>query len=281
MIKKAITVSCLALLCACGNDTQTTTPVEVKADTSKTESGPKNELAEFKFSTLVINIPSPFEIISLLPKAGVPFNAGLPNKTENETKYTTTTRKGLNYGVYVVDLIYLSTNEQFSQVKGYLKTTRNLAQSLDCAESFDNVAGARLEQNIDKKDTINKVIDQLYSEMDGYLRSNERLLTATHILVGSWVESQYLTATVVKDVEKTAGNEILFTKINESKLVLDRLVELLGEFEKEKDFKPFITDLKDLQGTYKELKGTGSDIDKALLAKIQSKLAAIRTKITG
>lgn len=280
MIKKVITLSCLGLLFACGNETKPTVAAETKADTTKKETT-TNELADFKFTTLVINIPSPFEIISLLPKAGIPFNAALPNKTENESKYSTTTKKGLNYGVYVVDLIYLSTNEQFSQVKGYLKTTRSLAQSLDCAESFDKVAGARLEQNIDKKDTINKVIDQLYGEMDSYLRSNERLLTATQILVGSWVESQYLTTTLVKDVEKNASNEMLFTKINESKLVLDRLVELLGEFEKEKDFKPFITDLKDLQGTYKELKGTGSDIDKALLAKIQAKLAAMRTKITG
>ncbi len=283
MIKKVLFFSVAAALVSCNNNTSTNTATsETKPDTAKkaTVSQPTNDLADFEFHTLVINIPSPFQIISELPKAGIAFNKALVNSTDNETKYTTSTKKGLNYGSYIVDLIYLSTNEQFSQVKSYFKTTKSLAQSLGCADSFDKIAGGRVEKNIDKKDTINKVIDQVYTEMDGYLRSNDRLLSATQILVGSWIESQYITVSIIKDEAKTETNKALFQKVSEQGNTVDKLVQLLKEFEKEKDFLPVINELKNLQTVYKDVK-VGSDIDKAALTKIYDKLNAARQKVVN
>ena len=146
MLKKIATISFAALFVACGSESTTNSATEAPKDTIKAApvTHPENELADFEFHTLVINIPSPFEIITFLPKAGMTYNKSLLNSTDNEKKYTTTTKKGLNYGVYIVDLVYLSTNEQFSDVKTYFKTSRNLAQTLGCAESFDNISGTRL-----------------------------------------------------------------------------------------------------------------------------------------
>lgn len=282
MIKKITVFSIAAFLLSCNNSTTDKSSVnESQQDSVKTNSTtqPENELADFKFHTLVINIPSPFEIITLLPKSGIPYKEALVNSSDNVTKYTTTTKKGLNYGSYIVDLIYLSSNEHFSEVKSYFKTSGTLAQSLGCAEIFNNIAGPRLEKNIDKKDTINKIIDQVYIEMDNYLRSNDRLLTATQILVGSWIESQYLTVSLIKDETKNKQNELLFQKISQEGYTLEKLVQLLKEFEKEKDFKPIIEDLKDLQNVYKEYKG--GDIEKALLVKIYDKLSLVRGKMVN
>jgi len=285
MIKKIIAISCTAVLMSCGDNVEKkveSTTTEVKDTTTKSaETSPTNELADFKFTTLVINIPSPFEIVGMLPKAGVNFSAGLLNPVDNVSKYTTSTKKGLNYGTYVVDLVYLSTNQQFAQIKPYFTTTRDLAKSLDCLESFDKVAGKRLEKSMDKADSINKVMDQLYGEMDSYLRSNDRLLTATQILIGSWVESQYITVTLLKAETKNDKNQILYTKVNEQKNSLAKLVDLLKEYEKEKELKSIIDELKDLNKIYADLKVGTSDIDKALLEKIQIKLGAIRGKIIG
>jgi hypothetical protein len=282
MFKKITILSMAAVLVSCGGSTTTPPAAEVKADTVKPakEEMPANDLADFKFSVMVTNIPSPFEIISLLPKAGCPFKIELANPVENVSKYNTSTKKALNYGGYVVDLIYISTNEQFGQVKPYFKTAHALAQALDCAESFEKIAGKRMEQNMDKKDTINKIIDQLYSEMDTYLRSNDRLLAATQIVVGSWIESQFITVSLIKDAEKTKQNEVLFERISLQKPTLDKLADLLVEFEKEKDMK-FVTDaIKDLQTLYKA-ETSGSNISKETLAKIYEKLNAVRTKMNG
>lgn len=281
MFKKLLAFSFAAVLVSCGNDSTKTETSEVPKDTVKPvqQTQPENELADFEFHTLVINIPSPFEILTFLPKCGITYNKSLLNPVENETKYTTTTKKGLNYGVYIVDLVYLSTNEQFSDIKTYFKTARNLAQSLGCAESFDNISGSRLEKNIDQKDTINKVIDQIYIEMDSYLRSNERLLTATQILVGSWIESQYITTTLLKDQTKNVDNEILFKKVKEQNFTSQKLVQLLKEFEKEKDFKSVIAGVEELDKIYSGLHG--DNIDKATIDKLAAKLTEVRGKIVN
>lgn len=279
MLKKIIVVSCAAFLLSCNNNTSDKSIDSAKDTVSSSTSQPENELADFKFHTLVINIPSPFENIILLPKSGIPYKPELINSTNNVTNYTTTTKKALNYGVYIVDLIYLSSNERFSEVKSYFKTSASLAESLGCAEIFDNIVGPRIEKNIDKKDTINKIIDQVYVEMDNYLRSNDRLLTATQILVGSWIESQYLTVSLLKDESKNTNNELLFQKISQEAYTLEKLVQLLQEFEKEKEFSPIIQDIKELQSLYKEYKE--GDIEKSSLLKIYDKLSIVRGKIVN
>jgi hypothetical protein len=281
MIKKLIIPFTAIALFSCSSPApEAAASATVNTDTVKKAevTSPENELAEFEFTTLVINIPSPFEIIGKLPKAGLAFNAALTNPSENESKYASTGKKGLNYGVYVVDLVYISTNQQFEQVKPYFKTSRSLAKNLDCAESFDKIAGSRLEQNMDKPDTINKVIDQIYTEMDSYLRTNERILTSTQILIGSWVESQYITVSLIKDAEKNEKNNVLFEKVSQQKGTLDKLLELSAQFENDKEFKSTIKDIKEIQAIYaKDVKF--NDIDKAALGKLYDKLGKIRANI--
>ncbi len=282
MIKKIIFFSSISLLISCSNNSTDQDKVaDNLVDTTKkgTAAQPQNELADFKFHALVINIPSPFEIITLLPESGVPFKQELVNSTNNSTKYNTTTQKGLNYGAYIVDLIYLSSNEHFSEVKNYFVTSRGLAQNLGFVETFDHIIGPRMEKNIDKKDTIIKIIDQIYVEMDSYLRSNDRLLAATQILVGSWIESQYITANVIKDQTKNKKNEILFQKILKQNFASQKLVELLKEYEKEKDFKPIIDGVTELNKLYSDLHG--DDIDAATLQKLCSKLNEVRGKFVN
>jgi hypothetical protein len=280
MIKKLLLFTAVAALTACSNSTDTSSTSNTPPkDSVKPEQvpQPENDLADFEFHTLVLNIPSPFEIVSLLPRAGMAYNAALPNSTANAGRYMTSTKKGMNYGVYVVDLVYLSTNEQYAQVKDYFKTCRTMAGDLGAAESFDKLTGSRLEKSIDNKDTINKIMDQVYVEMDNYLRSNDRLLAATQILVGSWVESQYITLSLVKDAPKDKSNEVLFTKIYEQRASVDKLAELLKQYENEKDFKATIQQVYELGPLYKELKQ--GDPDKTLLNKIYDKLGAIRGNI--
>ncbi|MBK9477610.1 MAG: hypothetical protein KA450_05095 [Bacteroidia bacterium] len=278
MLKKICLVSTLAILAACGGSKETA-PTSENTNTQVVDSvsQPENELADFKFHMAIANIPSPFEIIDMLPKSGIPFNGELTNPTDNKSKYQTSTKQALNYGAYVVDLIYLSTNEQYSNVKQYYVTSREFAQKLDAGDSFERIAGSRVEQNIDNKDSINHVMDAVYAETDNYLRSNARLLAATEILCGSWIESQYITLNLLKGADRNATNEAIFQKVYEQNIHAESLVKLLAEFEKEKDFKGLITDIKDLAAMYKEIKS--SEVPKDLIAKISDKLASVRGKM--
>lgn len=281
MLKKSLVFVGAAFLVACGNNTQEH-GTEPAKDTAKAEvvTQPENELADFKFRTLVINIPSPFEIVALSPKSGIAFKPEVVNPTDKASKYTTSTKKGLNYGVYMVDLVYLSANDHFSDVKSYFTASGTLAKSLEFYESFENVVGNRIENNIDKKDTINKIMDQVYTEMDSYLRSNDRLLTATHILVGSWVESQYITFSLIKDETKNAANEALFKKVVEQSFTSRKLVDVLKDYEKEKEFKPVIDGIKELDALYSTLHSENA-LTKEVVQKIYDKLSQVRSKIVS
>lgn len=257
MIKKIVLFSCVIALASCSqtntNENSTNVP-DTTVLNKEPVTLPENELADFKFRSLVMNIPSPFEAIVLLQNAELGYKAELVNPATKEAQYKTSGQKALNYGSYVVDLIYISSNEQFSLVKDYFKTSRNLAQGIDCAEIFDKIAGSRLETYVDKKDTINKVIDEVYLEMDAYLRTNDRLLTATQILVGSWVESQYITTSLIKDLQENDKNKAVFERFFEQGYTIEKLFELIKEFENDVELKPILKDLQSLDMLYRNAK---------------------------
>src|ERR1035437_2270183 len=284
MIKKLLIAIAVLAICSCGNNKNETaanqsTVAPKKDSVASSGTQPENEMADFKFHKLVLNIPSPFEIINLLPKSGMEFNKSMVNSTENASKYLTSFKKGLNYGVYGVDMIYLSTNEQYSDMKKYFETTRKFAKDLDAGESFDKIIGSRIEKSIDSKDTMNKIMDNLYTEMDNFLKSNERLLTSIQITTGSWIESQCITLNLLKNVEKNKTNEIVFQKVFEAHNELKELLGLLKEYENDKEFKPIIQELKTLGNTFDEVKS--SDIDKTTLTKISDQLNSVRSKVVN
>ncbi len=265
------------MLTSCGGNKEAETPA---ADTTTTSAAPApestvDEMVDFKFHYLTANIPSPMELVDALPKAGIPFSKDVLNATENESKYNTSIQKAINFGIYSVDMAYLTTNEEFSMVKGYLNTSRNLAKSLDLTETFDKVVGNRLNQNSENKDSLKKVIDEAYYEVDNYMRNNERALAATQMLTGSWIESQYITLTLIKDVAKDDKNGMLFDKVFEQKRHLASLVSLLKEYEKEKAFKPVIDQIYELNKQYDAMQLADAS-NKEFLNKLAASVAKIR-----
>jgi len=271
------------ILTSCGGNKETETPA---ADTTATATAAApapastvDEMVDFKFHYLTANIPSPMELVDALPEAGIAFSKDVLNNTENESKYNTSVQKAINFGIYSVDMAYLTTNEEFSLVKGYLNASRNLAKSLDLTETFDKVVGNRLSQNSENKDSLKKVIDQAYYEVDNYMRNNERALAATQMLTGSWIESQFITLTLIKDVAKNEKNGMLFDKVFEQKRHLASLVSLLKEYEKEKAFKPVIDQMYELNKQYDAMQLVDAS-NKEFLNKLATAVAKIRNGLT-
>lgn len=276
ILSLSIAISTVMLISCGGNKEAETNNVDT-ANTATTAAPEStvDEMVDFKFHFLTANIPSPMELVDALPKAGIPFSKEVLNPTESETKYNTSIQKAINFGIYSVDMAYLTTNEEFSMVKSYLNTSRNLAKSLDLTETFDKVVGNRLSQNSENKDSLKKVIDEAYYEVDNYMRNNERALAATQMLTGSWIESQYITLTLIKDVAKNEQNSMLFDKVFEQKRHLASLVSLLKEYEKEKAFKPVIDQIYELNTLYSSMKAEDAS-NKEFLNKLANSVAKIR-----
>jgi len=267
------------ILTSCGGNKEAETPAtDTIAIAAQTPANTVDEMVDFKFHYLTANIPSPMELVDALPKAGIPFSKEVLNPVENEAKYNTSLQKAINFGIYSVDMAYLVSNEEFSLVKTYLNSSRNLAKSLDLSETFDKVVGNRLSQSGENKDSLKKVIDEAYFEVDNYMRNNERALAATQMLTGSWLESQFITLSLIKDVAKNEKNAMLFEKVFEQKRHLASLVSLLKEYEKEKTFKPVIDQIYELNNYYSAMK-TEDLSNKEYLNKLAGIVAKIRTSL--
>lgn len=260
------------------NQEPTAAPAESVKDTAAAEA--IDEAKEFKFSMVLADIPSPLEIINVLGKSHAHFDKALTNGTGNESRYTTSFKRGLNFGVYAIDLGYLAANDQFGNIQSYYNTTKNLAGTLDATEGFNKVAASRIKSYAENKDSVMKVVDEFYTQVDQYLRNNQRLQTATQMLVGGWVESQYLTLNSLKGMDKGEDLNKIKEQIFMQKLHLGKIVSVLKDYEKDKEFMPIITEMNALNSLYQAIPSSAA-IDEATLASLTEKVAAVRGKITN
>jgi len=277
--KLAAFVAVVALsitLFSCGGDKsasdQTGDQAVVAQDTT-----PIDEVANFRFSYTIANLPSPMVIFDEFAKSQLPVEVNLLNPSSNVKNYTTTTKQAFNYGVYGVDLAYLVINERNTDIYNYYSASKTLAENLNLGETFKKFVD-RFEANSENRDSLTKVIDEAYGATDDYLRSNERLETASQILAGSWLECQHITVQLLKNVKRTPENEILFQRVWEQRMYLDNISKVLGEFTSNPEMASVKADFDGLLAVYKE-PADAAAIDGAFLNKLGEKLTRVRANI--
>jgi len=267
------------LSCSCGGnaDKPSENGVDSVASIVDSATTPVDELAEFKFQYYISNIPSPFETMKDLAKAEFDYKPELVNKPENETKYLTTVKKALNYGVYGVDLAYMANNGKFKDATKYFETVHRLAASLDAASSFDKIVGKRLDNNWENQDTITRIMDQAFTETDKYLRSNERQMVAVTVLSGAWIESQNIIFSSFKNQAKNEKNEFLVKKIWEMRFHVNSLAGLLADYNSA-EIKPIADKMNSLNEDFKKIK-TEEDLTKEKINELAGKISGMRSMI--
>ncbi len=275
MLIAAVTVS--VALFSCGGDKNATDQSggqgKVEQDTT-----PIDEVATFRFSYTIANLPSPIVIFDEFTKSDLPINVSLLNPSGNVKNYTTSMKQAFNYGVYGVDLAYLVINERNTDIYDYYTASKTLAEELNLGETFKKFVD-RFEANSENRDSLTRVIDEAYGATDAYLRSNERLETASEILAGSWLECQYITVHLLKNINRTNANEILFQRVWEQRVYLDNIAKVLGEFTGNPEMAAIKADFDGLLEIYKE-PADAKAIDAAFLAKLGDKLTKVRANIT-
>lgn len=223
-----------------------------KPDSMKTvEQTPADEMATYHFTYTIANLPPPLQVLDEFSKSKLTVNVDLLNPVENVDKYQTTLKQAFNYGIYGVDLGYLVVNNKTLDVIKYYGASKKLAEELNMSETFNRFV-ERFEANSNNKDTLSRVIDEAYAATDEYLRSNERLETASHVLAGSWIEAQYLTVNMLKNAERNTESETLYQRVWEQRLYLDNITKLLADFKKNPETDKIKTDFEGMLALYKE-----------------------------
>lgn len=247
-----------------------------------------------KYEGEIISIPSPIEVATLIQKSNIQYNQELINDLQNKSRYLNETKKALNLGVYGADLAYIA-NYNLGQINNdYFNTLAGLATDLGILENIDKKIVAKLNSNLNNKDSILSLNAEFFRVADRYLKNNERSHLSSYILVGGWIESLHLTASIAgsnEELMKRLGEQKYSAKsilnmlddLNDPAFVaikseLTKLCEILDKLESTYTYRQPINDQRE-KITY--LRSQSSvNLDKAEMAEISEQIRIVRNAIT-
>lgn len=176
----------MILLAACGGNKENenqdivsdSSNVTVKDTTPITVS----DTTKFKFDFAIANIPSPANSMNQIKDFQHHYDNGLLNDVKNLSKYNTEFQKSLNLGIYNIDMAYAMVNDKGEDVLKYMKNVMMLSDKLGLKSAVDVMVGKRAENNLSNRDSLFKILDEIFVKSDSYLRTNERVYTALQYL---------------------------------------------------------------------------------------------------
>lgn len=236
------------------------------------------DIVRFKFDFAVGNVPSPAEVVTDMSTYKLTYNPAFlsdPGKVKN---FKTEFSKAINLGVYNLDMAYAIANAQGSDVLKYLKTSLTEIDELGMKPAFDKFIGKRTETNINNRDSLLRIIDEMYVKGDKYLRTNQRVETATYIFLGSWIEALHLICRTGID-EKDAIQKVRIKKVLwEQRYYLKNFNDLLAEF-KNQDAVSLRKELLAIQKLVEAIPDA-RDMKEKNFKEIAAKVDALRERLT-
>jgi hypothetical protein len=275
----SLALAAAVLFASCGSrDTDKDKTITNDTTTTVQDTGKLDELTEFKYDMVISNIPIPFDILITLNKSGVNYNRSILNDPSNLSKYAQNDSKAVNLGIYGGDIAYVITFEQFSEVGGFLKSAKKLADDLGIPIAFDQRALSNYDKYKNNKDSLERIVFNSYSAVDKTLKSNERIGLASLVVTGGWIEGLYTSTRTLNNAPKSDKNKAIYDKILNQKVHLEKLVGLLQEFSAGDQFYAgLITDLNSLKAVYDGFPSK-TELSQADVEAIGKKIDEIRNK---
>jgi len=209
--------------------------------------------AKEKAQKVFYSLPSPIETALLLKRAGAKFNDEYLNPIDNSTKYTSTKKMALNLGVYSADLSFVSMFDQSQYSVKYLSAVKKMADELGVLNAVDQSIFDRMDKNMDNPDSLMEIISETFMNSDAFLKENDRVETASIVLVGGWLEGLYIASQIAKATE---NNKEIIQRIIDQRTALETLLNLLEEYKDNQDVKDVIAYLKELKVLFDKIKVT-------------------------
>jgi len=286
----ALTLGMMVLF-SCGTGNQTTDQPAVEANMDSLQMARMEELQKIFFS-----IPAPMEMASLIKGMGYSYDGSMLNPIEGATRYTGEVSQAVNLGIYGADLSYASMFEQKQESMNYLAAAQRMAREMGVDGALNDEVIERLQANQDSRDSLLKIVSEAYSDLNGYLKENNRIEVSALVVAGGWLEALYLSTRHAEN-----DNPELNKRIAEQKYSLTNLINYFNEFGEHEKLAGMKADLLTLQALFDkvtieagttELKkesdgmvviGNQSKVNMTpeTLKEIATKVAEIRTKYTA
>ena len=199
------------------------------------------------------NIASPVEIANLLLMLEVPFSPSYLASDLDANQQSTAYDKALALGILGADLGYLNMYEMTGTSVDMLSSIKKLAEGINVGQFFDFETIKNLSINKDNLDSLLYLSIDSYNQIDEYLRANDRGHLSALMIIGVWLEGQYLATQVVSDYP----DPILRDRIGEQKIILNDLILLASQYcERDPQFKVLCGYLEDIKSEFLEVKIT-------------------------
>lgn len=199
------------------------------------------------------NISSPVEIANLLQMLEIPFSQDYLATSIDAKRQSTNFDKAIKLGILGADLGYLNMYEKTGSSLDLLSSIRQLAEDLKVGQYFDFELIKKLSQNKSNLDSLLFISIDSYSQIDTYLRANERGQLSALMIIGVWLEGQYIATQVVNKYP----DNILSDRIGEQKIILNDLILLISPYcGRDNEFNRLCKDLSSIREKYNDIKIT-------------------------
>jgi len=199
------------------------------------------------------NISSPVEIANLLLKLDVPFSQNYLATSVDANKLSTNFDKAIKLGILGADLGYLNMYEKTGSSLDVLSSIRKLAEDIKVGQFFDFESIKRLSKNKSNLDSLLFISIDSYTKIDNYLRDNDRGQLSALMIIGVWIEGQYLATQVISKVP----DKMLMDRVGEQKIILNDLIFLLVPYcNHDSEYSALCKNLQEIKDKYHDVRIT-------------------------
>jgi hypothetical protein len=186
------------------------------------------------------------EMSSLFQSSGAVFRQELLNSPDKLNNYVTSSKKALNLGVYAVDLSYAKVSEQLETAGRYFNAMQRMAEEMGIPSDYFKNTAIRFDRNIDNKDSLISIANEVYMASDNYLRENERYAASAQIILGGWVEAIH----IASNIASSTRDIDVIERLAEQKLSLANVINMLNDYSSDVDINKNLQKLKLLQPVF-------------------------------
>jgi hypothetical protein len=208
------------------------------------------EISKETIDDIIQSVSSPVEMAALVKGLGIDYSNKYLAPTDKADEIPDRFSQALNLGIFAADLGYLNMYNKTSSVIEYISAIKTLADEIRVGQFFDFNTLKRLAQNYQNLDSLMYLSLRSFNEMDQYLRDNNRSGESALIITGVWIEGLDLATQVAND---SPNHPELAERIGEQKIILEKLVLIIDNYKKNKQFAGLLEDLNEINSYFKEI----------------------------
>ena len=214
-------------------------------------------------------LPTPIELSMMMKSLGISFQSDLLNDPANASRYLTNQKRALNFGAYVTDLSYAGLFEQSQTVLRYKLAIRTLAEEWGLGAAIDVNAVRQLEENINDKDAVLRIVSETYASCTAALNENDRYFLTLAVFVGGWVEAMHI-ATNKTTLHDNRTKQLLI----DQKLTFDMLWMAMTELKNIPEVAGMMNEMSELAQLLDKI--DVENVDSEEFAKIKEQIRILR-----